>query len=224
MKIIPVALAAGVYGLVGGVSTQAIAKSPTTITIQTGERVAPLSLTAAQQAWVKKVEDWMNSVSTLKARFQQIAQNGSRTTGDAWIERPGKMRFQYDKPSPLLLVANEGKLIFNDSQLDQTTTIPLNKTPLGLLLRENLRLSGDVTITGFQQTNGFVMVRVIRSNAPGEGNLTLVFWQNPFALRGWRVVDAQGRQTQVDLFELQKGEEFPSSLFSLDIGRNKHDE
>lgn len=186
--------------------------------------VRSIALTPQQQEWVNKIETWMNEVTTLKARFQQVASNGAHATGNAWIERPGKMRFEYAKPSPLLLVANDGKLVFRDKQLDQTTTIPLEKTPLGLLLRDNLHLSGDVAITGFQRNNGFVMVRIVKSASAGDGNLTLVFWEQPFALRGWRVVDAQGRRTQVDLFDLEKGEDSPSSLFNLDVAHTPAEE
>ncbi len=67
--------------------------------------------------------------------------------GTAWLERPGRMRFQYDPPSPFLLVGGHGLLVFHDSQLEQTSNIPLDRTPLGLLLRDNLKLSGDVTVT-----------------------------------------------------------------------------
>ncbi|MCQ8239450.1 LolA family protein [Rhizosaccharibacter radicis] len=183
-----------------------------------GTGAAAAALTPADRGWVQRVQDTLNGITTLKARFQQIAPDGRRTSGTAWLDRPGRMRFAYDKPSPLLLVAGEGKLVFNDSELKQTTEIPLDKTPLGLLLRPNLSLSGDVTVTGFRHDNGLVQVTVVRTATPGDGSLTLIMSEQPLGLRSWRVVDAQGRETVVDLFDIQLGGALPQNLFDVHIG------
>ena len=123
------------------------------------------------------------------------------------------MRFAYDKPSPLLLVAGGGKLVFTDSALQQTTDIPLDRTPLGLLLRPSLSLSGDVTVTGFSHANGLLQVTLVKTASPSEGSLTVVVADGPLLLRGWRVVDAQGRETRIDLSDLTTGVPMPASLF-----------
>ena len=177
-----------------------------------------MPLTPADLGWVARIQDTLNGIGTLKGRFQQFAPDGGRTTGTVWLDRPGRMRFEYDKPSPLLLVANNGKLVFNDSQLKQTTDIPLEKTPLGLLLRPNLSLSGDVTATGFRHENGLLQVTLVRTASPGDGSLTLVMTDNPLALRSWSVTDAQGRETRVDLFNVTLGQPAAQSLFDTRIG------
>ena len=99
--------------------------------------------TAQDRTDIARVEAYLNSVRALQARFRQTAPNGTSNGGQAWLVRPGRMRFQYDPPAPFLLVAkNRGILVFNDSQLKQTSNIPLSSTPLGLLLQDNLRLCG----------------------------------------------------------------------------------
>lgn len=176
---------------------------------------AAVTLSPAQEGWVQRIQDAMNAAETLRGRFEQIAADGQRTTGDVWLARPGRMRFQYDKPSPLLLVANDGKVVFRDSQLDQTTEIPLDRTPLGLLLGKTISLSGDVTITGFEQQAEVISLSVVRTADPGAGTLQMFFATRPLHLQGWVVTDAQGRQTQVNLSSVVSGLETPASLFVL---------
>jgi len=172
-----------------------------------------VALSPADQQWVARIESALTAVTTLQARFQQIAPDGARTTGTAWLARPGRMRFEYAKPSQLLLVANDGKVVFHDGELGQTTTIPLERTPLGLLLRPGLKLSGDVQVTGFAHANGLVQVTLVRAASPGDGSLTLAFADAPLALRSWSVIDAQGRETHVDLFDVHQGVAVQPDLF-----------
>ncbi|MDR6182347.1 outer membrane lipoprotein-sorting protein [Asaia bogorensis NBRC 16594] len=165
--------------------------------------------------WIARVQDALNAIHAIKARFQQIAPDGSRSTGQAWLDRPGKMRFDYDKPSPLLLIANDGKVVYQDRELGQVTTLPLDRTPLGLLLRPDLRLSGDVTVTAFQHDHGLVQVTLVRTATPSEGSLTLIFNDSPLTLKSWVVKDAQGRETQIDLFNVVSNPGNPATLFAL---------
>jgi outer membrane lipoprotein-sorting protein len=162
-----------------------------------------------------RIETLLNATRSLKARFLQVAPNGSTAGGTAWLERPGRMRFQYDPPSPLLLVAGHGLVVFHDSQLDQTSNIPLGQTPLGILLADRIRLSGDVTVLALRRLPGEIAVTVTRTASPGEGSLTLTFVDNPLALRQWSVLDAQRQETRVTLFDVQLGGNFDPKLFEF---------
>ncbi len=178
------------------------------------------NLNPADQNYIQQTEQWINHLTTLRGRFQQIAPNGTRSTGVIWINRPGRIRFQYDQPSKMVLVANEGKIVFYDGEVDQTTIIPVDQSPLGLLLKPQLSFSGDVSIIGFNHSNGFIQITLVRTRSPNDGNLTLVFYENPLQLRSWRVVDAQGQETQVDLFDIKFGASAPENLFNIHIGDN----
>ncbi len=182
------------------------------------DTAVPASLTPADQGWVARIQTTLDGLTTLKARFLQIAPDGATTQGTAWLDRPGRMRFEYDKPSPLLLVANGGQVVFHDTKLDQVTTVPLDRTPLGLLLAPSIRLSGNVTVTGFLRRQDQVQLTLERTASPGDGSLTLVFSENPFALRSWTVIDAQGRQTRVDLYDIATGASFSDDLFKTGEG------
>ncbi len=167
----------------------------------------------ADVATLKQVATYLNGLRAIQARFLQVGPDGATTQGTLWLERPGRMRFQYDKPSPLLLVASGGTVVFHDSQLDQTTNIPVGQTPLGLLLADSITLSGDVTVTEFDHPPGQFLVTLVRSRTPGDGSLTLAMNADPLALVGWSVVDAQGRETHLRLSELRPGGPYDPSLF-----------
>ena len=176
---------------------------------------AQAALTAQDMADIARAEAALNAIHTLKARFQQIAPNGSISGGVAWLDRPGRMRFQYDPPAPFLLVAGYGLLVFHDSQLQQTSNIPLGRTPVGLLLQDNLKLSGDVTVTTVRRLPGQIQLTLIRMAAASEGSITLIFADNPVTLRAWTVVDAQRQETRISLYDVELGGKFDSSLFTF---------
>jgi outer membrane lipoprotein-sorting protein len=169
----------------------------------------------ADQADVARIQDYLNSLHTLKAHFIQVAPNGAISQGTAWLDRPGRMRFQYDPPSPFLLVAGHGLVVFHDASLDQTSNIPLRSTPLSILLADHVVLGGDVTVTGLRRLPGQIQVTLARTANPTEGSLTLVFADNPLSLRQWTVIDAQGQHTTVTLTNVELGGSFDQSLFEF---------
>jgi outer membrane lipoprotein-sorting protein len=170
---------------------------------------------AADSADLARIQTYLNGLHALKAHFLQIAPSGAVSEGTAWLERPGRMRFQYDPPSPFLLVAGHGMLIFHDAQLNQTTNIPIGQTPLGILLSDNVVLSGDVTVTAMQRLPGQIQVSLIRTGKAADGTLTLVFSDNPLALKQWSVLDAQRQETRVTLYNVELGGSFDSNLFNF---------
>ncbi len=171
--------------------------------------------TAADQALITQIESYLNGLKSLTANFLQVAADGSTRTGKAWLQRPGKMRFEYDPPDKQLLVAGFGVLVYNDPDLDQTTNIPLSATPLGILLADHVVLSGAVTVTNITRNPGEDRITLIRTGKAAAGSLTLVFGTGPLELRQWVVTDAQTRQTQVSLYDVAPGGPFPDSLFTF---------
>jgi outer membrane lipoprotein-sorting protein len=158
-------------------------------------------------------------MTTLRARFLQIAQNGSAAEGTAMIWRPNRMRFEYDPPEPTLLIAADGQFFHWDRELRQPTVVAVNATPLGVLLRNPLSLSGDVTVPAMERVGGLLRVTVFRTAAPGEGRITLILEENPMQLRQWEVLDAQNRLTRVTLTRIETGIRFDPFLFAFNDPR-----
>lgn len=174
------------------------------------------ALSAQDRADIARAEAYLNAITTLKARFLQISANGGQAEGTAYLSRPGRMRLQYDPPSPLLVVADGTFLIVHDKELGEPSYIPLGSTPAGVLVRDNVKLDGkDLAVTRVVRLPGVLNISVIEASDPGQGELTLVFSEAPFALRQWRVIDAQGSATTVSLYESQTGLALDPKLFEF---------
>ncbi len=179
-------------------------------------QTTPLALTPDDQTLISQVETYLNAEKGLTANFLQVADDGSTRTGKAWLERPGKMRFEYDPPDPQLLVAGFGELTYYDPQLGQTSNIPLSSTPLGILLAKHVDLtSAGVAVTAITRAPGEDDITLVRKGKEAEGTLTLVFATDPLELRQWVVTDAQGHQTRVSLYDVAPGGPYPDSLFQF---------
>lgn len=198
---------------IGGMKRRTLLLAP--LLLPLAAQAQPAALSAQDRADIARVEAYLNSIKTLHARFLQVAPDGRTSEGLAWLQRPGRMRFQYDPPAPFLLVGGHGLLVFNDSQLKQTSNIPLGQTPLGLLLQDNLRLSGDVTVSRVVRLPGQLQVTLYRTASPQDGALTLIFADNPLVLRSWIVTDPQRRETRVTLYNAQLGGTFDQKLFEF---------
>lgn len=167
-------------------------------------------------ATLNQIATYLNGIHTLKARFTQVAPDGAISYGTAWLWRPGRMRFQYDPPSPLLLVAGDGKLTFRDNSLDQTSRMPINNSPLGILLADHIDLGpeGGLHVLALTRGMGEIAVTLARAGQEADGKLTLNFSTPPLTLTSWVVEDAQGKRTKVNLYGLDTGAPgFNPSLF-----------
>ncbi len=174
---------------------------------------APRRITPEQQADVERVETYLNQLRTLRARFLQIDSRGATAEGTFFLSRPGKLRLDYDAPNPNLLISNGSFLIHFDRALKTPAYLPLDSTPAGLLVRENIKLSGDVTVTRVERGPAVLRVSMVQSKDPRAGEVTFVFSDRPFGLINWQVTDGQGQQTRVQLSEAQTGLSLDPQLF-----------
>ncbi len=176
-------------------------------------------LSAQDLADIARIRTYLDGLTTLQAHFLQIGPQGDVTEGTAWIERPGRLRFQYAPPSPYLLVAGDGQVEFHDSQLGQTSHYPLAATPLSILLGARITLTGDVTVTRITRLPGQIHLTLVRTAHPEQGSLTLIFSEPPLELRQWVVTDAQHQQTRVSLTNTVRGGNFNPNLFRFNNPR-----
>jgi outer membrane lipoprotein-sorting protein len=161
-----------------------------------------------------RIEAYLNGLRTLRARFVQIGPDGSTATGRLYYARPDKMRLDYDPPSELLIIANGWKLVYQDRRLEQVSQLFTSQTPLGFLLEDEIRLhGGDVTVTSLTRRGGEIQVQVVQTDEPAQGSITLAFAEQPFELRRWTIIDAQGYATHVVLEEIETGVALDKELF-----------
>ena len=173
-------------------------------------------LSPRDRADIHRVETYFNDLHTMTARFLQVASTGAVAAGTMFLSRPGKFRFEYEPPSPDMLIADGTFLIFIDKDLRQTTHIFLSSTPVGVLVKKVVKLGGDITVTGISRRRGLLRVTIADSDDAEDGTLTLVFSQKPLALRQWQVLDAQGIRTTVTLSNARTGMTLDETLFEFD--------
>lgn len=171
------------------------------------------ALSPDEVAALTRVERYLNDIETLKARFVQVSSNGAYAEGEVYLDRPGQLRFDYDPPTPVLIIANGLSLLYYDEELKEATFLPLWETPLWFLIREEVRFDENVDIVGIEEARGTLRITVRDPDAPDSGEVTLVFADQPLALRKWELIDPQGIHTQVSLVNPVYGEKIDPDLF-----------
>lgn len=182
------------------------------------EAAEPVKLDEAARSQIAHVENYLNGLKSLEARFVQISSNGEFAEGQLYMSWPGKLRIEYDAPKPDLIVADGLWLAHYDKELEQETYVLLNSTPAGILLDEKIALDSEaLNIVGYDKSAGVVRISVVRKEDPLEGTVTLVFGLKPLSLKKWTVVDAQGTITTVSLQNPRFGRNLDSSLFHFEF-------
>ncbi|MBL4906128.1 MAG: outer membrane lipoprotein carrier protein LolA [Sneathiella sp.] len=172
-------------------------------------------LSMSDKADVARVENYLNNITTLKARFLQINAEGQIAEGNVFMRRPGRARFEYEPPAQILVVADGTWLIFHDKELDETTRLPLYSTPISVLLKKDVQLNGDVTVVSVEKEANTLRVNIIDTDEPEEGGITLVFSDRPFKLRKWLITDAQGNTTSITISDVERDMWIKPELFNL---------
>ncbi len=162
-------------------------------------------LSPQQQALVTRVEQYLNSVTTMKARFLQTTAAGGVSSGTYYVRRPGRLRFEYDPPVPILIVADGSQVTMVDFKRQDFSQWPIGWTAASFLVADNLRLSGDITVTDARVINGDIHISMYQTKRPNEGRATMIVQDNPMQLKGWSITDAKGNQVSVSLTRVESG-------------------
>jgi outer membrane lipoprotein-sorting protein len=165
-----------------------------------------VALSSADLALVDKATKYLQGIDEVEGRFEQTNPRGATETGDIFLKRPGKARFQYDPPSGLTVVSDGKTVSVWDSRLRTFDRTPLGATPLSILLARQIRLDQDVEVfrVGRFDDGFYLSARSTHGQQRTEGYITLIFGDNPMQLRGWTLVDGQGQATKIKLTRLSK--------------------
>ena len=174
---------------------------------------------AHAQAGVPEVERYINSIRTLQARFVQSNPNGSVVQGTLYLRRPGRMRFEYDAPSQLKIVADGSQVTMWDPPNRDFGQWPIGWTAASFLVKDPLVLSGDLQVEKLERVNGMLEATMAQARKPQEGKVIVRLGENPLLLRGWTIIDNRGNRVTVSLSEMQTGMQLADSLFKNESGR-----
>lgn len=181
----------------------------------------PLDLTEENRADIARIEDYLNGITTLRAKFQQYSDNGGVVFGDLYVRRPGRMRVEYAPPVPVVLVADGILVSYYDSELDQLSQLPISSTPAWFLLRKRISLSDGVTVTGMDKKPGALRLTMYQTKEAEAGSVDLIFADQPLELRQWKITDAAGKEARIGLFDVRIGGDLPNELFATPRTRRR---
>jgi outer membrane lipoprotein-sorting protein len=183
-----------------------------------GQSEQPVALKPEQRALVDKVNRYLTSVQTLQGKFVQVGGDGRRTTGDFYLAKPGRVRFEYDDPSPIELVADGTSVVVRDRNLATQDVYPLSQTPLRFLLADRVDLTKDTNVIAAYADDVFVTVVLEERNTMvGTSRLMMMFDAKTMQLKQWTVTDPQGFDTTVAVYDLDTTKRPDPSLFKIDF-------
>jgi outer membrane lipoprotein-sorting protein len=167
-----------------------------------------------QESLLRSAAEGLESIGHLRADFTQRAPSGTVTTGKLYLSRPGRLRFEYDEPSPLLIVATGGLVYLHDRAMNNVESYPVGQTPMRFLLTKELDLDAAQVLKVAENEHGLMIVLAAKDKEL-RGTLSLLFESESLMLSGWSFVDDKGQTTIVDLDNVEEVRRNPARLFRV---------
>ncbi len=184
-------------------------------------KINALAITPEIADAANRINTYFNSFQTLKGEFVQTSAKGRATRGVMHLAKPGKLRFEYEPPNPLL-IASDGKwLTIKNKDKEKGDQVPLSSTPMRLIVTSKLNLLAETAVIQFEQVNGFTTMGLVDKKGSVSGQIYLVFDDTRQELVQWIIVDGKGQRTTVELSNLEKDVKINPKLFNVTINRDK---
>ncbi|HXL49320.1 MAG TPA: outer membrane lipoprotein carrier protein LolA [Xanthobacteraceae bacterium] len=187
--------------------------SATPVTTTTG-------FNAGQRAQVDKVSAYLSSIPQLVGNFVQVGPDGSRVRGEFYMQKPGKIRFEYEPPSRIEIIADGQSVVVRDRKLATQDLYPLSQTPLRFLLSDRIDLLRETNVVGVRADDTFVTITIEEQQALiGTSRLMMMVGAKDFQLKQWTITDPQGYDTTVAVSNLDNSKRPDPNLFKIDYTR-----
>lgn len=175
----------------------------------------PIELTDKDHQTLARVERYLTALTSVKADFIQVSPSGDIAGGQFYMMRPGKLRMQYDPPTPVLMVTSGDQLIYYDYELKQVNQIALESTLVGFMARKDVKFDDSVKVVNLSYGQNSLRVTLIQTDNPRDGLLTLEFSDNPLEIRNMVVTDSGSQMTTVSLNNAEFDIPLDASLFTF---------
>ncbi len=215
MKRMMIIAACGLMTTAGSAALAQNFNAARPVTTQIGAFTHPQSV----EADLAQLSKALNYTGTLSGRFVQTGQDGRTARGNLYLKRPGKIRFEYDAPNPMLIVSDGVTIMQSNKALGTADRIPLKSTPLDFFLKTEIDLAKDTKVLGLAKRADGISVTVQDGTGRAAGQMTMTFSPQNFALTRWNVLDEFGTSTTVDLMDLVYNQEIDPALFILENTR-----
>ncbi|WP_395449345.1 outer membrane lipoprotein carrier protein LolA [Aminobacter sp. UC22_36] len=200
--------------LLGFAAAIALTATPL-IALQTPAQAQAQGSDAAQ-----RIADHFSSVRSMSGEFVQFGPRGEQTGGKFFLQRPGKIRFNYEAPSNFKVISDGQSVVILNSKMRTSDLYPLSKTPLKLLLDERIDLSGN-KVRSVTEEDDLTTIKLSDKQVFGNSTITMMFDPKSYELRQWTITDAQGKDTTVMVFNVKQGGSFPGDTFKIDYKLNR---
>jgi outer membrane lipoprotein-sorting protein len=205
-----------------GPTTTGATQAPPNPVIPDPNRNVPANIFATfdsnQKAQAARVSSYLSSLQTLVGNFVQVGPDGSKTKGDFYIQKPGKVRFEYDAPSPIAIIADGSSLAVRDTKLATQDIYPLSQTPLRFLLSDRIDLLKDTNVVNVTADDVYISVTIEEKQALiGTSRLMLMVGVKDGQLKQWTVTDPQGYDTTIAVYNLDSSKKVDPGLFKIDF-------
>ncbi|ESW80315.1 outer membrane lipoprotein carrier protein LolA [Mesorhizobium sp. M0761] len=178
------------------------------------------SAQAAVPPTAQKIADHFSSVKSMSGEFVQFGPNNQQTGGKFFLERPGKIRFNYDGKSNFRVISDGKSVVILNKRLKTSDLYPLSKTPLKLLLDTKIDLSGG-RVKSIKEESDLTTIQLADKSVFGNSKITMMFDPKSYDLRQWTITDAQGKDTTVMIYNTKEGVSFPADTFAIDYAANR---
>jgi outer membrane lipoprotein-sorting protein len=178
------------------------------------------SAQAAVPPTAQKIADHFSSVKSMSGEFVQFGPNNQQTGGKFFLERPGKIRFNYDGKSNFRVISDGKSVVILNKRLNTSDLYPLSKTPLKLLLDTKIDLSGG-RVKSIKEESDLTTIQLADKSVFGNSKITMMFDPKSYDLRQWTITDAQGKDTTVMIYNTKEGVNFPPDTFAIDYTANR---
>jgi len=204
------------------VALQVTPPAPATDTVQPAD---PFAISPSERTEIlKNAAKALSEVTTAEGRFVQLSPDGSVSSGNFALRRPGRVRFEYDAPVPILIVADGSTVAMEDTALETLDRVPLASTPLSLLLAKKLDFETKANVTGLRRDGERISLGLSDKTGEAEGELVLMFDALTYDLQGWYTLDAAGGATEVLLETVQTGGKIDPTKFRIEDPEDDEDE
>jgi len=171
-----------------------------------------------QKALAAKVSAYLSSLQTLVGNFVQVGPDGSKTKGDFYIQKPGKVRFEYEPPTPIDIIADGSSLVVRDRKLATQDVYPLSQTPLRYLLSDRIDLLKDTNVIAVASDDLYVTITIEEKQALiGTSRMMLMLGAKDGQLKQWTVTDPQGYDTTIAVYNLDTTKKLDPAMFKIDF-------
>jgi outer membrane lipoprotein-sorting protein len=182
----------------------------------------PSPFDAKQRALLDRISNYLSSVQTMVGKFVQVGPDGGRTEGAFYIQKPGRVRFEYNPPSPIDIISDGSSVVVRDRKLATQDLYPLSQTPLRYLLAERIDLLRDTDVVSVSADDSFATVVIEQKQLLiGTDRLMIMFDAKDLTLKQWTVTDPQGFDTTVAVYNLDSTKKPDPNLFVINYQRDQ---